>query len=304
MPTSRGSRDEVPTASYESPPTRRRLGWLMGLVLLAALAWWLVPRDDGSMARVHAAGGLRIGYAVDAPYALVSPTTGEVTGESAETARLVAEQMGIGRVDWVQSDRKDLQSGLLARRFDVVAAGLFITPEQAAHMRFSEPTLRVQPGWLVPHGNPKALPAYAALVGRSDLRIAVLQGSAEQARLARLGLPEAALITVPDAQVGQAAVLAGSVDALALSLPSVRRLAAEAPERLDAVAAVDPNNRADAPAYVAFAFHPRDAELQAAWNAAQAQVVGTPRHLATLGSFGFTADDLPGTVRTSDLLGR
>lgn len=302
MPTPQGSRDEVPTASYESQPTRRRLWVLIGLTGIAALAWWLVPRDDGSLARVHAAGGLRIGYAVQAPYVLVSPTTGEITGAAAETARLVAEQMGIGRIDWVQADLKDLLSGLAAHRYDVVAAGLYITPEQATRMRFSEPTLRVQPGWLVAHGNPKTMPTYAALANRTDLRVAVLQGSIEQARFSQMGLPAASVIAVPDSQVGQAAVLAGSVDGLALSLPAVRRLAAEAPGRLDAVAAVDPHNRADAPAYVAFAFHPRDAELQAAWNDAQGRVVGTARHLATLASFGFTADDLPGDVRTRDLL--
>lgn len=297
MPSTHGSSGDVPTASYESPPTRRRLVGLLVLVLLGAIAWWLVPRGDGSMSRVQAAGGLRIGYAVDPPYAVVTPTTGEVTGAAAETARLIAEQMGIGRIDWVQSDRHELESGLRAHRFDVAAAGTWVASEPNASIRLSDPILRVQPGWLVMRGNPKDLPPYAMLMHRADVRVAVLQGSAEHARLSRLGLPTSVLVVVPDAQAGQAAVLAGSVNGLASSLPEVRRLAAEAPERLEAVAAVNVAMSVDTANQVAFGFHPRDAELQAAWNAAQAQVIGTPRHQATLGSFGFNADDLPTTAR-------
>jgi len=118
-----------------------------------------------------------------------------------------------------------------------------------------------------------------------------------------LGLPESTMLALPDAQAGLAAVLAGTVDGLARTLPSVRRLAANDPARLDAVVAQSAPGQG-APEYAAFAFHPGDAELQAAWNQAQAQVVGSPRHLATLASFGFTAEDLPGTARTADILRR
>lgn len=285
-------RPAVPAAPYESPSSRRRLWLLLLAVTVGAAAWWWVPRGDGSLARVRANGGLRIGYAVEAPYAMVG-ATGDVTGESAETARLVAEQMGIGRLDWVQADVRDLLTGLRERRFDMVAAKLFVTPERARLVRFSAPTLRVQPGWLTRRDARAPLPPYAALPGHPALRIAVVQGSAEEVRLRGLGLTDERLRSVPSAAAGVALVLDGRVDGLALSLPSVRRLAASAPERLAAAAALDPDHPANAPNDIAFAFHPADADLQAAWNQAQAAVIGTPRHLALIGSFGFAADDLP-----------
>lgn len=284
--------DEVPTAAYESPGTKRRLWQVLAALAVLAGGIWLLPRGDGSVARVHAAGVLRVGYAVQDPYAQVTPT-GEVTGEAAETARMVAEQLGLARINWVQAEANDLLNGLRERRFDVVAAGLFITPEGAAQVRFSQPTLQVRPGWLTARGNPQALGPYAALRDRPGLRVGVLQGSMEQARMLALDLPETSLLVVPNTPAGLAAVLSGAVDGLALSLPTVRRLAASAPDRLEAVAPPSAEGSANAPAALAFAFHLRDAELQAAWDQAQASVIGSPRHLAMLASYGFNAEDLP-----------
>ena len=204
-----------PEAPYDSPSSRRRLWTLLALAGVGAGAWWVLPRGDGSLARIRANGGLRAGYAVDAPLALVTPA-GEVTGASPETARLVAEQLGIGRLDWVQTEFRDLLPGLLARRFDMIAGGLITSAERARHVRFSDPILR--------------LPLRGRMGGNGA------QGAAERAASAIASAPKED---------------------------------------------------------VAFAFHPADAALQAAWNQAQAQVLGTPRHLALMASFGFTADDLP-----------
>jgi hypothetical protein len=61
------------------------------LSLAVALAIGSCSAPDGSLVPGKHADTLRIGYAVEAPYALVS-ADGQVTGESPEIARRIAER--------------------------------------------------------------------------------------------------------------------------------------------------------------------------------------------------------------------
>lgn len=264
---------------------RRRWGLaaLLALLLLAlaALAYaWL--GDDGALARVQRAGVLRVGYAVEAPYAM-RDARGEVVGEAPDLARLVAQALGLARIEWVQTSFEDLIPGLQARRFDVVAAGMFVTPERARQVLFSDPSVRVLPGLLVRQGNPLHLRGEADLLERAGLRVAALKGSVE------------------DAQAGRAALESGAADALCLSLPTVRWQANERPGSLQALRL---RQLAGAPAlgYAAFQFNRQDLTLQQAWIRAQATLMGSPRHLQAIARYGFTPEDLPGAVRSVHLV--
>ncbi|MBI5255005.1 MAG: transporter substrate-binding domain-containing protein [Burkholderiales bacterium] len=278
-------------------PRRRTVAWLAGaagVVGLAGTAGWLARRrDDGSLERVRRAGLLRVGYAVEAPYAMLGPG-GEVTGESPATAREVAQRLGLPRIEWVQVAFGELIPSLLERRFDLIAAGLFVTPERARRVRFSDPTVRVLPGLLVRRGNPAGVKGYRELAARTDVRVAVLAGSVEQQRLRTLGLPATQTVVVPDAQAGHAALAAAAVEVLALSLPTVRSIAAASPERFQALDDAPPpgGSAAHDADVVAFAFHPDDAALQRAWNAAQSGWVGGAEHLRTVARFGFGPAEL------------
>lgn len=261
---------------------------LLVLLLVAVLALWAAFWRDSSLSRVRGSGVLRIGYAVEAPYAWVAPD-GSVAGESPETARHTAERLAVKRIEWVQVPFADLIAGLDERRFDVAAAGLFITEARARLVRFSEPTVRVVPGLLVQRGNPRGVVSSLGLA-RSAARVAVLEGSVEQTRLLALGVAPERLVAVPDAQTGRAAVARGSVDALALSVPTLTWMAHELPGAFvvlpDAAAHGSGGDR------VAFAFHRDAAALQAAWNAAQAGWVGSAEHRRLVASLGFVNDDL------------
>lgn len=281
---------------------RRRWGLaaLLALLLaLAALAYaWL--GDDGALARVQRAGVLRVGYAVEAPYAM-RDARGEVVGEAPELARLVAQALGLARIEWVQTSFEDLIPGLQARRFDVVAAGMFVTPERARQVLFSDPSVRVLPGLLVRQGNPLHLRGEADLLERAGLRVAALKGSVEAARLAGLGLGGERLLLVEDAQAGRTALESGAADALCLSLPTVRWQANERPGSLQALR-LRQLGGAPALGYAAFQFNRQDLTLQQAWIRAQAALMGSPRHLQAIARYGFTPEDLPGAVRSVHLV--
>ena len=251
------------------------------LLLLAASGWWRLHA-----VRSEAAGGarvLRIGYAVEAPYAFID-AQGRVVGESAASAGLVAQRLG-WRIEWVQTEFDLLIADLLDGRFDVIDAGLFITPERARQVRFAAPRLRVVPALLVRSGNPLDLRSWQQVKEQPRLRLAVVGGSVEEARLRASGFSR--LLSVPDARAGAAAVLAERVDGLAVSLPTVRQLAGQH-HGLEAVPVAD----ADSVSYVAAAFRPQDARLLRAWNGAQAAVLGTPRHLAAIAPYGFGREDV------------
>lgn len=76
--------------------------------------------------------------------------------------------------------------------------------------------------------------------------------------------------------------------------------------RIDVIAApfAQPDTPPGRVGYGAFAFRKSDTHLHAAWSAAQAGYVGTPEHRALIAAFGFDEGELPGTVRTREILAR
>lgn len=279
---------QIPQSVQDRSSTRRRA---LGGILLASIStvagYWLLKQRRAAQASGSDRRAVRVGYAVETPYAFVDKA-GRVSGADPETARLVASRLG-WTIEWVQTGFADLIPELLEGRFDLIAAGLFITPQRERLVRFAAPHLRARPGLLVPAGNPKALGGYADL--RSPrVRIAVLAGSVEEKRLAARS--SAPLLSLPDARAGAAAVQTGLVDALALSLPTVRSMAREHPG-LEAVRATD-----GVPAPVAAAFRPAERDLISAWSKAQAGVVGGEAHLRAIAPFGFEADDVPESPAT------
>ncbi|BDV42995.1 ectoine/hydroxyectoine ABC transporter substrate-binding protein EhuB [Geotalea uraniireducens] len=261
---------------------------------------------DRSLARLREAGVVRVGYAVEAPYAFVGANC-QVTGEFPEAAKYLAARLGIRRVEWVQTDFDALIPDLESGRFDLIAAGMFITPQRAKRIAFSEPLLRVRQGLLVRRGNPRQLHAYRDVLTRPGIRIAVLAGSFEETLLRQMKVPERQIVSVPDALTGRLAVESGVADGLALSQPTLRWMVDRAASGRTALA--EPFEQ-PTPAqmkgssYCAFGFRKEDHQLLDAWNKALHPFVDSPEHLALLSRFGFGRLALPGTITTSEVLVR
>ena len=281
--------------------SRVRTRWLLiviAAVILAAAAAFIAMRPgNDALSRARASGVIRVGYAVEAPYAFIAD--GAVTGVSPATAKLIAARLGL-RIEWVQTEFGSLIGELNAGRFDVIAAGLFVTPDRAASVAFSEPELRVRDGLLIPAGNPANLHSYADLIARPNLRVAVVAGSVEEQRLLELGLPPGRALKLPDAGHAMSAVAARAADALALSLPTVRYWAARDP-LTDAIAVEEGGG---GEAYVASAFRRDETALRAAWNGALSEILGRDAHLRAIAPLGFEPADLPGGVTLREVLAR
>ncbi|MBS0348678.1 MAG: ectoine/hydroxyectoine ABC transporter substrate-binding protein EhuB [Proteobacteria bacterium] len=284
------------------------LGLVLALGTILAMAYALhapAGEEAASLLGLPKADTIRIGYAVEPPYAFID-ADGRVTGESPEVARHIVEGLRIPNIEWRLGEFVELIPELEAGRIDVIAAGMFITPERARHVGFSEPTFHVQQGLLVGRGNPHALHAYADIGKDLQLKLAVLSGSIEEALLLEMGVAPAQLLRVPDAGTGRASVATAAAQGLALSLPALRWQEQDKARDGTEIAApfAQPEARQHHPGFGAFAFRKQDQQLQAAWNKVQAAYVGSAAHRALIARFGFDADALPGAVRTRDVLAR
>lgn len=270
---------------------------LLGFIALACavttLIYVLLELPDPNDAAWRG-GTIRVGYALEPPYADRTPD-GTVTGEAPEVARTALSRAGITRVRWVLGDFNALIPDLLAGHIDMIAAGMFITPERAARVTFSLPTSAVGQGLLVRRGNPRDLHDYASLAERSEVTLAVLDAAVEHRQLLLLGMPAERLFLVPDVHAGMTAVRKGRVDGLALSGPTVVLLARQHPDELEAAQPFTQPiiEGKSVVGLCAFAFRKEDAPLANRVNEQLRAFIGTPEHLALVRPFGFDATSLP-----------
>lgn len=256
------------------------------MTLMAILL--LLIDDEDALGRLRTTGVVRIGYAIEAPFAVLGDV-GEVTGEAPEIARHMVERLGIKHIEWHQMELGGLIPELRAGRIDIIASGLFITPERSDKVLFSRPTMAVRQAMLVPAGNPRGLRSYRDAAERPDVSAAVLAGSVEDLLMTRLGAASSRLLRVPDALTGRRAVATGLADTLLLSEPSLRlMLSGGEPGGFDVVVDTDLE-----PGLPAFVFRRDEPELRDAWDEALVTYLGSAGHLALLDSLGLAWNPPP-----------
>ena len=236
--------------------------------------------------------GLRVAFYNFKPYAY-KDSDDHLTGTDVDTLRAVLDKMGAGIADANSTDWGALIPGVKAGRFDVVAAGMFVTPKRCAEVRFSQPTFGIKQGMVVPKGNPNGVTNYESLAAK-DLKVGVVSGSAQTGYVQSVGVAEENVSQLPDNPTGVAALRAGRIDAWAVSAPGVRQIIANLPDAdIEAVPAFAEVGGQVAVSHGAFAFRKSDAEFVDDFNAALTAFIGSPEHLAILEKHGMTPDELP-----------
>jgi len=262
------------------------------------------PGDENTLERLKRTGGAVVGYANEAPYAYVDPATGAITGEAVEIARVVLGRLGVTTVDGMHSEFASLIPGLDAGRCDLVAAGMYITPQRAERVRFSRPTYVMADALLVRTGNPLGLHGFDDVVARTAT-LGVMAGAAEHAHALACGVPAASISLFPDQPAALAALRSQRIDALACTTLTARHLLRAAGGTGFALATPFRDPVVDdrpARGYGAFAFRNRDADLQAAFDAELERFIGSPEHLALVEGFGFGSEHLPDRRTVAEVL--
>lgn len=273
-----------------------RLG--IALVALTAIVGHSGVSAETTMERVQRTGEIRIGYANEAPFAFTQPN-GAVTGESPEISRTIFAKMGIKKVDAVLTEWGALIPGLHAGRFDVIAAGMYVTPERMTQVLFTDPHYQIGDTLLVAKGNPKRLGSYADIAKNSEVKLAVMSGTAEYDYAKKAGIPESQILQVPDTIAQLQAVITKRADAAVGTQLTMKGLAAKGGERVEAIAtfADDPEHTG----YGALAFRKEDKDLRDAVNNKLQAWLGSDEHLKTVAPFGFDRSNLT-KKKTSDFV--
>lgn len=256
-----------------------------------AIASCDVPSET-SLERIRREGFMRAAYAHEPPYAFVDDQS-RVVGESPTGLRGALQALAIDSIRWIRMDFDELLPGLDDGRADVIASGLFETPERAEHVAFTHATSCSRPALLVRGDGPT--PGDLAAFTRAETgRVAVVRGTVEQDAVRILGIPDDRVLVVPDVLSGVLVVREGRVDALALTEPTLRNALGSASDLR--VYAYTPSDRIEGLVRGCSALVVRqdDGDLLAALNEGLGAFVGSPEHLSALESFGFGADALPG----------
>ena len=264
-------------------------GGLFGAATLAVALSGAQAQD--LLEEAKESGSISVGIANEAPYGYMTPE-GELTGEAPEIAKHVLAKMGIEDVEAVVTEFGSLIPGLMAGRFDIVAAGMFITPQRCEQVAFSEPTYGIGQALLVAEGNPKNLQTYEDFKANADSTLAVMGGAIERTYARDAEVPDDQVMVVPDTAAGTASVQAGRADAFALTSLSIRRLA----ENAEGVEMAEPFGEVGGTSVVGhggFAFRPDDQAFLEEFNKQLAEFIGSEEHLKLVAPFGWTEDELP-----------
>lgn len=280
------------TNAVIKPCANRSVRTLLGATLLACVSalGHVTAHAETTLERIQRTGEIRIGYANEKPFAYTE-TDGTVTGESPEILRAVMDKMGVQKTNAVLTEWGGLIPGLLAGRYDVIAAGMYVTPERAEQVLFTDPHYKLGDGLLVAQGNPKNLKSYEDVAKNKDAKLAIMAGTAQYKAARDAGVSESQIMQVPTVTAQLQAVRTKRADAAAATLLTARELAEKGGSRVEVVSDFDGGEASIG--YGAFAFRKQDQDLRDAVNAVLKDWIGTEEHLKTVAPFGFDQANLP-----------
>lgn len=258
------------------------------------------------LAQAQEQGFIRVGFANEAPYGFADEA-GNLTGEAPAVGREIMSRLNVAEIDGVLTEFGSLIPGLQARRFDVIAAGMFITPERCAEVIFSDPSYCAPQAFLVAEGNPLGLTDYESVAANPDVRLGVLTGAVEGDQARAAGVTDDQLNTLGDPPSLLEALQADRIDAVALTTISLNDLAETAGGGVEVtepfIAVIDGEEQLGCGG---FAFRPEDVALRDAFNEVLNEMKSAGEVEPLVEEFGFaeaaqaagdvTADELCGTA--------
>ncbi|MCY9787626.1 ectoine/hydroxyectoine ABC transporter substrate-binding protein EhuB [Nocardiopsis sp. EMB25] len=246
-------------------------------------------------------GFVRIGLANEIPFGFINDA-GEPAGQSPAVAAAVFEELGVPEVQASPVAWDGLIPGLQANRFDVIAAGMFITPERCEQVAFSEPTATSPEAFLVKEGNPEDISHFTSFVDNPDLKLAVLNGSVEQTYAEEFGIPEDQLVLIPDQTTGYERLESGRVDAVSMLSVSHEYLLIDRGGPFEVTEAFFPEiDGKEQRGWGGLAMRQEDTELLEEVNRVIGEFKESNRLLELGEEWGFTEADLPDDTTTAQL---
>lgn len=260
--------------------------------------------EETTLERAQRTGVIRVGFANENPYAYATPD-GTLTGEAVEVARAIFTELGIEEMDGVLTEFGALIPGLRANRFDVITAGMYITPTRCEQVLFADPEYTIGEGLLVEAGNPFDVHSYEDIAENPDFRIGTGAGWLEYDYMTEVGVSEDQIVTFPDGPAGVAGLQAGQIDGFTGTAPTMRTLLeTQGGPNIEFVEDFQ-NPVIDGEtiqAYGGAAFRYEDLDFREAFNEELTKLKESGELLDIIGQFeGFGESELPGDVTAEDI---
>jgi len=276
-----------------------------GPVLLGACSKTEETGGGSTLDAIKKAQKVKVGFANEAPFGF-RDKSGDLTGEAPELARAIFKNMGIPTLEPILAKSFDaLIPGLAAKQYDIIAAGMFITPERCQQIAFANPDYFGSNAFLVKKGNPAGIKTFAE-VKSSGIKLGVLGGAVEKGYAKDSGIADDKISTFPDQNAAFQGILAGRVDAVALTSASLRwTLAQNFPGKpLEVTTPFIPVvGGKEQPNFGGFGIRKGDTELLNAFNAELKKLQDSNGVLPLVQKFGFTQTDVEkARTQTADQL--
>jgi polar amino acid transport system substrate-binding protein len=273
-----------------------------GTVLGACQATGGGAGGGGVLERARSAGQIKIGIAGEEPYGFTD-TSGKVTGEAPEVARVVLQAMGVGEVQAEQVDFGSLIPALNANRYDMVCAGMNITPQRCGQAAFSIPDYSALTAFIVPAGNPQQVKTFEDVASKG-LPLAVLSAAVEQGYAQSAGVPAGNISAFDDQNALLQAVTSGRAYAAALTDISLKWLVGKNPNAgVEVTPGFTPKQDGqDVVSAGGFVFRQADNDLREAFNAELQKAHQDGRWVKAASPFGFSEVNLPANGLTTEKL--
>jgi polar amino acid transport system substrate-binding protein len=236
---------------------------------------------------------IKIGIANEAPYGFAD-SSGNTTGEAPEVARAVFKPLGIGTVQASVVPFDQLIPALNAKQFDVVAAGMNITPARCKAALFSNPDYSALTALLVPAGNPQGVRNLQDVAAK-NLQVAVLSAAVEKGYATEAGVPASQIQTLDTQDNMLRAVTTGRAYCAALTDISLKWLVKQNPGvGVEVTPGFTPTaNGKPVVSAGGFVFRQDDTSLRDAFNQQLATLHGNGQWLQIVTPFGFGPGNLP-----------
>ncbi len=298
-------------------PARRRGTWgrrdafRLGGVGLAVAGLSACTRVDGNgganedgkstLERLREQGFVAVGLANEIPFGFVDDA-GDPAGQSPAVAQAVFEELGVPEIQASPVNWDGLIPGLNANRFDVLAAGVFITPERCGQVAFTEPTATSPEAFMVASGNPHNIQHFEDFADDPDLKLAVLNGSVEQTYAEYFGVPDGQMELIGNQTAGYELLESGRVDAVSMLSVSHHYLLQERGGDFEVSEPFFPvMDGKEEKGWGGLCVRQDDTELLEEMNRVIAEFTESGRLLELGEEWGFTEDDLPDGTSTAEL---
>ncbi|MHA6646185.1 ectoine/hydroxyectoine ABC transporter substrate-binding protein EhuB [Mesorhizobium sp. A623] len=251
--------------------------------------------QESTLEKAKASGKLRVGIANEKPYGYID-TDGSMKGAVPDLIRAIIEPLGIKDLEAQVADFNALIPGLNAGRFDIIGAGMYVTPPRCEAIAFTNPFTQTGGGLLARKGESLKIASLEDLAGQSAIKVGTQSGTSQIQELSKAGVPKDRVVLFARVDEAVAGLQANRCDVIYFPSLQVNELMNmykdQGVEQVEGF--TTPLN------YQAFGVRKADTDLVAALNAGIATAINDGTLLKIVQGYGYGEREIPESSKTSE----